>query len=281
MTKIISNDDLQKTRYQLLREMERFAGFDGMGADGLTQATQRLAAQTLTIDENFAYTLFDNADKTTLAYHYWQMRLHDLRENLRAQPTADADINAMGVTAKVAYATNLFFIGKPDTPHQGQDALQITSATLLLPANMPLLLKSIWHISDAIWHFAGDKSTDHNYYSKRFLLSQALLASLCFYVQDGSDNKNDTTDFINAQLRNIVAVGKKMTMGKKAVGNMGDALVLLLKTASPYSKGFGGGQRTPHLNLRIKEQNRDNPVFITRKLLKNFVKRRIQNISAL
>ena len=253
MTKIISNDDLQDTRYQLLREMERGAGFDGMGADGLAQA-----GQTLAIDENFAYSLFDNADKATLAHGYWQMRLHDLRQNLQAQ----ADNTAMGITAKVAYGTNLFFIGKPDTPHQGQDALQITSATLLLPSNMPLLLKTIWHISDAIWHFAGDKSTDHNYYSKRFLLSQAMLASLCFYVQDGNDNKKDTTDFINAQLRNIVMVGKKMAVGKKAIGNMGDALVLLLKTASPYSKGFGGGQNMPHLNLRIKEQNRDNPVFI-------------------
>ncbi|MCH9852908.1 MAG: COQ9 family protein [Alphaproteobacteria bacterium] len=279
MTKTIINGDLQQTRYQLLRQMESLAGFDGMGADGLSQA-----AQKLTIDENFAYSLFDNADKTTMAHYYWQMRLYDLREDLRGKLTADSDnsVDKMGVTAKVAYGANLFFIGKQDTPHQGQDALQITSASLLLPSNMPLLLKNIWHISDAIWYFAGDTSTDQNYYSKRFLLSQAMLASLCFYVQDSSDNKSDTEDFITSQLRNIVAVGKKMAKGKKAVGNIGDALVLLLKTASPYSKGFGDSPKPPKMpNLRTKQQNRDNPVFITRKLLKNFVKRRIQTISTL
>ncbi|MCH9843945.1 MAG: COQ9 family protein [Alphaproteobacteria bacterium] len=274
MTQTIINNDLQQTRYQLLREMQRLAGFDGMGADGLTQA-----AQTLAIDENFAYSLFDNADKTTLAHHYWQMRLYDLRQNLQGQ-LASNNADKMGVTAKVAYGANLLFIGKQDNPHQGQDALQITSAILLLPSNMPLLLKNIWQISDAIWHFAGDTSTDHNYYSKRFLLSQAMLTSLCFYVQDSSDNKCDTEDFINSQLRNIVAVGKKMAKGKKAVGNIGDALVLLLKTASPYSKGLGDLPKPPKMpNLRTKEQNRDNPIFITRKLLKNFVKRRIQNIT--
>jgi rpsU-divergently transcribed protein len=33
----------------------------------------------------------------------------------------------------------------------------------------------LWSVADEIWHCAGDTATDHNYYTKRALLSQILL----------------------------------------------------------------------------------------------------------
>ena len=40
----------------------------------------------------------------------------------------------------------------------------------------PLAAKNIWQTADIIWFFAGDKSTDFNYYTKRTLLSGVYVA---------------------------------------------------------------------------------------------------------
>ena len=38
--------------------------------------------------------------------------------------------------------------------------------------------KTLFQISDEIWFLSGDKSTDYNYYTKRFLINE----NLCTYI---------------------------------------------------------------------------------------------------
>ena len=49
----------------------------------------------------------------------------------------------------------------------------------------PLAIKTIWHTSDVIWIFAGDKATDFNHYSKRTLLSGVYVAVVKHMLKDG------------------------------------------------------------------------------------------------
>ncbi|MCZ6901929.1 MAG: COQ9 family protein [Rickettsia endosymbiont of Ixodes persulcatus] len=57
---------------------------------------------------------------------------------------------------------------------------------------------------DAIWRYAGDKSLDFNYYTKRSLLLSVYVSSILFYIQDESENYIDTDKFIENSVENIV-----------------------------------------------------------------------------
>ena len=46
----------------------------------------------------------------------------------------------------------------------------------LLPANLPLAARTLWHTADAMWHAAGDTATDFNHYTKRMTLGAVYSA---------------------------------------------------------------------------------------------------------
>ena len=71
-------------------------------------------------------------------------------------------------------------------------------------ATKPFLLKKIsLHYSNKIWFLLEDKSTDFNFYTKRYILSQIFINTLIYWR--GSESIEKTIDFINSQ---IVALGK-------------------------------------------------------------------------
>jgi len=56
---------------------------------------------------------------------------------------------------------------------------------LALPANAALGLRLVWESADAIWRWAGDRSTDENHYSKRGLLAGILASTLLMRLTAG------------------------------------------------------------------------------------------------
>ena len=71
-------------------------------------------------------------------------------------------------------------------------------------ATKPFLLKKIsLNYSNKIWSLLEDKSTDFNFYTKRYILSQIFINTLIYWR--GSESIEKTIDFINSQ---IVALGK-------------------------------------------------------------------------
>nr|WP_253307524.1 COQ9 family protein [Rickettsia endosymbiont of Ceutorhynchus assimilis] len=57
---------------------------------------------------------------------------------------------------------------------------------------------------DIIWRYAGDKSLDYNYYTKRGLLFTVYLPAILYYIQDESENYIETDKFIDESLENII-----------------------------------------------------------------------------
>ena len=85
-------------------------------------------------------------------------------------------------------------------------ALINSCAALLLPQNICAGSKAAGKTSDLIWKYAGDKSTDMNYYTKRGLLLPVYLSARAFYIADNSKNHQDTKDFIKNALDNIINI---------------------------------------------------------------------------
>lgn len=61
---------------------------------------------------------------------------------------------------------------------------------------------------DLIWNWAGDSSTDYNYYTKRMMLSGVYSSTLVFWVADDSDDYQETWEFLTNRIENIMQINK-------------------------------------------------------------------------
>jgi ubiquinone biosynthesis protein COQ9 len=75
------------------------------------------------------------------------------------------------------------------------------------PLNIGLGLKNMWQTVDKIWYYAGDQSTDYNYYTKRTLLSAVYSSTLMYYVSDDSANSCKTWEFLDNRISNVLKLG--------------------------------------------------------------------------
>lgn len=87
-----------------------------------------------------------------------------------------------------------------------KDAAISISAYHILPQNICAANESAFKTCDVIWKYAGDKSTDFNYYSKRGLLFPVYLSAKAFYFADKSTNHEKTKEFIQNALDNIINI---------------------------------------------------------------------------
>lgn len=75
---------------------------------------------------------------------------------------------------------------------------------------------AIWNTADRIWQWAGDDSTDYNYYTKRGLLSGVISSSTLFWFGDESEQHVDTKAFVDRRIENVVRIGRFIGKMKKA-----------------------------------------------------------------
>ena len=87
-----------------------------------------------------------------------------------------------------------------------KEALINHTAYMALPRRGMIAIENICKGCDAIWRFAGDKSTDFNYYTKRGLLMPIYISAHSYYLADESDDFQDTQNFINASLEKVIKI---------------------------------------------------------------------------
>ncbi|XP_042267858.1 ubiquinone biosynthesis protein COQ9, mitochondrial isoform X2 [Thunnus albacares] len=102
---------------------------------------------------------------------------------------------------------------------------------LLLPHNIPDSLKHLSTLVDDIWYYAGDRSTDMNWYTKRAALTGIFNTTELVMVQDSSPDFQDTWNFLDNRIQdvtNMATTAKQMqSTGETVVqGLMGAAVTL-------------------------------------------------------
>lgn len=88
--------------------------------------------------------------------------------------------------------------------HQYYQAL----GRMILPLNIPQSLKELNNLADDMSWYAGDKSTDFAWYSKRFSVAGAFVQSELFMLSDKSNGFKDTLQFSTDRLNEIATAGK-------------------------------------------------------------------------
>ncbi|KAM9375751.1 ubiquinone biosynthesis protein COQ9, mitochondrial isoform 2-T2 [Pholidichthys leucotaenia] len=107
---------------------------------------------------------------------------------------------------------------------------------LLLPHNIPDSLKHLSTMVDDIWYYAGDRSTDMNWYTKRAALTGIYNTTELVMVQDSSPDFQDTWNFLDNRIQDIV----NMATTAKQVQSTGEAVVQGLMGAAVTLKNLTG-----------------------------------------
>lgn len=62
-------------------------------------------------------------------------------------------------------------------------------------------------LSDKIWRWAGDTSTDYNFYTKRLILGGIMMSSQIFWLEDSSQSSEKTKEFIQNRIDETAIIG--------------------------------------------------------------------------
>ncbi|XP_078256788.1 ubiquinone biosynthesis protein COQ9, mitochondrial isoform X2 [Rhinoraja longicauda] len=77
---------------------------------------------------------------------------------------------------------------------------------LLKPENVADSLRSLTEMMDEIWYYAGDKSTDSNWYTKRVILAGIYSTTELVLVQDSSPDYENTWTFLQHRVSDVVSM---------------------------------------------------------------------------
>ena len=93
-----------------------------------------------------------------------------------------------------------------DTDHR--EAARRAAGWLSLPGRQALGGRLVYATADHIWHWAGDKATDYNHYSKRLILSGLLGATRLVWFGDESDGNEKSWAFLDRRIENVMQFEK-------------------------------------------------------------------------
>jgi len=164
--------------------------------------------------QNYHYILFPGGGSQIIEeFESWQDQ-----KMLELLLTEEQTLKIRG---KIAKALEVRIIGiVPKAAILQQNAL------FLLPSNILSGAKFYSNTCDLIWRYAGDKSEDFNYYSKRALLLGVYTSSRLFYLSDNSKDFTKTKEFIATSLERIINIAQ--TKSKIKLPSIEDIPILRL-----------------------------------------------------
>ncbi len=212
-------------RDRLLEALLTHVPFDGWGDTAL-----RRAAADIGLDPAVAADLLPSPSAQVAAFSAWADRQMLAR---LATPEAADDLARMKVRERVSLALQTRF--ELLAPHK--EALRRSLSHYAFPTNAAAGLTALHRTSDAVWNAIGDSSTDHNWYSKRFLLSGVISATTLYWLEDKSEGNERTWAFLDRQLARVVKLGGRLGKGMKELLSLPDRL--LQRGIKAGRKGFG------------------------------------------
>lgn len=146
--------------------------------------------------QNYHYILFPGGGSQIIEeFESWQdqkmlelLLTEDQNLKIREKIAKALEIRIMGIVPKAAILEQ--------------------NALFLIPGNILSGAKCYSKTCDLIWSYAGDKSEDFNYYSKRGLLLCVYTSSRLFYLSDNSKDFIKTKKFIATSIEKIINIAK-------------------------------------------------------------------------
>uniref|UniRef100_A0A7N4NXG5 Ubiquinone biosynthesis protein n=1 Tax=Sarcophilus harrisii TaxID=9305 RepID=A0A7N4NXG5_SARHA len=113
---------------------------------------------------------------------------------------------------------------------------KLALSILVLPHNIPASLNLLTSMVDDMWHYAGDQSTDINWYTRRAVLAGIYNTTELVMMQDSSPDFEDTWRFLENRISDAMNMGHTA----KQVKSTGEALVQGMMGAAVTLKNLTG-----------------------------------------
>ncbi len=214
------------------RERILDAAMPHVAFDGWSRTTLATGAADAGYDADMARRAFPGGGLEAALHHSARADTRML-EALEALPLDD-----MGTTATVTAAVRLRLEQNADN----REAVRRALTCFALPGNAPHAARALYRTVDAIWHAAGDRSTDHNFYTKRGLLAAVYGATVIHWLDDTSEGSADTWAFLDRRIAEVLTVPRLLGRARRLADGLPSPLRML--RAGAKSAGarppFGG-----------------------------------------
>jgi len=84
------------------------------------------------------------------------------------------------------------------------EAVRRALSIMAMPHNVRRGVKLGWRSADIMWRLAGDTATDYNHYTKRAILGGIYSATLAVFVNDDSESKAKTYEFLDRRIDGVM-----------------------------------------------------------------------------
>jgi ubiquinone biosynthesis protein COQ9 len=121
----------------------------------------------------------------------------DWADRRMAQAAEQLDEQKLAARVRAVVALRL----AQNRPHK--EAVRRAVAVLALPRYARVAAVCTGRTVDAIWHAAGDRSTDFSWYTKRAILTAVYTATLLFWLHDASEDDVATLAFLDRRMAGI------------------------------------------------------------------------------
>lgn len=122
----------------------------------------------------------------------------------------------------------------PSAPNTWAQALALAMNPLYLGETLQILAM----MSDEIWYWAGDRSVNLNWYSRRILLLGVHAATETFMLTDISEGYQDTWAFLDRRLIDVAEFGKQMDERLAMAQAMGGGVAAIATAAIDIARPF-------------------------------------------
>lgn len=184
--------EIEKEKQNILAQFLKSAPFDGWNESNLKKSTIDCGYK-----DGYHLVLFSEGISYFTEYFY-NLLDQEMTHKFLANNTY------VKISDKIIYLVEL----KLESYSLHKEAIRSLARYNLLPQNFCTAQKQLWRSCDQIWYLAGDASTDYNYYTKRALLAAIYSSTLLYWLDDTSEDYQDTKSFLRRKIKNIGSINK-------------------------------------------------------------------------
>lgn len=174
-------------KQQLLKRALVHVPFEGWSQAVLDQAALDIAGEA-----SYGWRLFPKGPLEAIAY--WNAGLD--QEMLASLPSPDT----YRVRDRVALAVKT----RLQLLLPAREAARKTMTYLARPQNLGEATRLLYRTVNEIWYYAGDTSTDYNFYTKRGLLALVYSSTFLYWLRDDSDDCEATWAFLERRMDEVL-----------------------------------------------------------------------------
>lgn len=208
----MSDDTREEQKRALLKALLPHVPFDGWSAKALGNA-----AEAAGLGRDSARRLFPGGAIEAVDFF-----IAEADRRMLAKLAAE-DIAALPIRQRIATAVRT----RLQALTRDKEVVRRALALQMLPGHTPRALMGLYRTVDAMWWACGDTATDFNHYTKRMLLAGVYASTLIHWLNDTSEDDEDTWDFLDRRIEDVMKIQKARGRLERVTGRLPNPIGIL------------------------------------------------------